>query len=196
MCPPRGRLADQVLKRHAVSLKSMFDVYSCSPDESKKLSRVMGVYEWNLLLKDVGVVDMTFSVRDAAAAFVQARMRVVDERASKLRVENLSLEDFFEALLRVATMKPLPNEQDVKEQGCEDAGQLVVRLRAQGATILDEFLAARAGVPPTDRQPPHRALDALCTVMVRVIEAATAGKDNMEVTPREAAAFKAMGGIA
>ena len=55
--------------------------------------------------------DNNVTLRDANWIFVLSRMRVVDEMGGKkaqLKLENLSLEDCFEALVRFACTKALP----------------------------------------------------------------------------------------
>lgn len=56
-------------------------------------------------------------MKDAVLAFVWSRHRVVDERlkASRIKMENLSLEDFYEALMRVAVVKALPTDDELTE---------------------------------------------------------------------------------
>ena len=57
-------------------------------------------------------------------------MRVLDEREpkAKAKMQQLSFEDFLEALVHAARLKTLPTEEQVFEAGCEDAGDFLVRL--------------------------------------------------------------------
>ena len=127
-------------------------------------------------MKDLKLVDQDFTVREIQLAFVLARMRVIDESvpASKTKLANLSQEDFYEALVRVASMKTLPTPAEAKAAGCADGGELYLKL-LENPKMLDEWLtSAREAAAQGERQPIHEALDALVHLVIRTIESATA----------------------
>lgn len=77
--------------------------------------------------------DNNVTLRDANWIFVLSRMRVVDEMGGKkaqLKLENLSIEDCFEALVRFACIKALPT---VRAHAFEDC--------AVAPTVLSAHLA-------------------------------------------------------
>ena len=61
---------------------------------------------------------------------------------TRKKVENLSFEDFLEALVRVATMKEFPTEEEIAVEGVGDAGSFVVKLKHQKR--FDDFLATHS----------------------------------------------------
>ena len=72
-------------------------------------------------------------VREASLAFMWSRLEVIDERTrqSRYRRYSLSLEDFFEALIRLAMMKALPTDMELVEAGCEDVSSFFAQLSKQ-----------------------------------------------------------------
>ena len=76
-------------------------------------------------------------------------MRVVDDTAkrSKAKLENLSVEDFYEALIHVSLMKAMPTDEEIADAGAEDAGDFLLRMRAENPAGID----VRNRSPP----PPH-----------------------------------------
>ena len=95
-------------------------------------------------------------------------------------------EGFCEALCRLAVLKALPTDAEIEEAGCQDAGHYMLELKRRDERAYTGFLHERAtrwGDEP--RQPSDRCLGHLITVVIRRIEAITAGKDNLDLTPAE-----------
>ena len=121
-------------------------------------------------------------------------MRVIDEGAkrSRQKVVNLSFEDFLEALVRCATMKSTPTEEDVSEAGYADAGEFVLELKA--AAKWDNFCDAHPQSWDTPlRQPIEKCVDALIVLVIRTIEQGTRGSDNLQLTVDEVKSFIGVG---
>jgi len=80
------------------------------------------------LLADSNLIDADFSRRDAALCFVWAQGIVTDEIARRRALLGLSFVDFFEALARVTTMKPLPTAHLVEASGARCASDFFAQL--------------------------------------------------------------------
>jgi hypothetical protein len=67
----------------------------------------------------------------AHLCFIWARMRVIDESkaSSRIKLVQMSFEDFLEALTLLATVKAIPTDGDVANARCHDGGELLLRLQ-------------------------------------------------------------------
>ena len=113
-----------------------------------------------------------FQQRDGTLIFVFSRLRVVDEESErgKRKLSTLSFEDFLEALVRVATMKALPTRAELALLGARDAGTFLIELRSN-PTGYAAFVKARVrGWDDPLRQPIHRCLEHLLSLIIRTIE--------------------------
>ena len=99
-------------------------------------------------------IDSAFTRRDAANCFVWVRMRVSEDGSVGMRRQAIHLwyEDFLEAIVRVATMKPLPTMQEIIFAGMNDCGEYIMDLKVEGgAQAYERFLAENPisrGDPP------------------------------------------------
>lgn len=68
---------------------------------------VLGLDDWQRLLRDCVFFDEAFQTREGTLCFVFSRLRAIDEESErgKKRIAHLSFEDFLEAIVRVSTMK-------------------------------------------------------------------------------------------
>ncbi len=101
---------DAVLLEHLPSLRALFRAATKLDgfdSADRQASSLLSFPEWTRFVKALELIDAEFTAREASLAFTWSRMRVVDEGAkkSKAKLESLSFEDFFEALVHVATMK-------------------------------------------------------------------------------------------
>lgn len=177
MCYTEG--TDSVLLARSASLRAVFDVYAKLDGSDMKrahLAKLMCAEEWLCMLRDLDWIDEEFTMREASLAFSWARMRVIDENAadSRAKLENLSFEDFLDALVRVATMKALPSEDELAEAGAPDAGLFLLdlRKRSEDKQAWLEAHARRWDEPLP--MPIERAVHHLCMLMIRTIQATTA----------------------
>ena len=130
---------DAVLVEFMPSIRALFAVAAATDNydvANKAASEVLSFQEWMRMMKVFDLIDQEFTVREASLAFLWSRMRVVDDTSkhSKLRLENLSLEDFYEALIHVALMKALPTDWEIEEAGMDDAGEFILRMRETNAS--------------------------------------------------------------
>ena len=123
------------------------------------------------MLSQLGLLGPFVSTRMAKLAFLWSRIRVCDDYgdASTLRLRHLTFEGFMEAIIRLATMVPLPVDVDIEEMGCADGGEYLCTLQVAGAQAFNAFVAARrqhwAAKP---RQAIWRCADHLISLMIRV----------------------------
>ena len=103
-------------------------------------------------------------------------MRVIDEQggiSSTLRLENLALEDWYEALCRLSVLKALPTDAEVVDAGAEDGGDFMLALRKRPSEY-EAWITRWNETHDADlikaTQPPHRCITHLVLLMVRTIE--------------------------
>lgn len=185
---------DAVLVEHKASLQNILAFFSDTEEEGKKLERrTMSLVEWLAMCKALKLLDNHFTLRDATCIFVVSRMRVVDELAgakSRLKRENLSIEDCYEAVIRLACMKALPSDKEVDEAGCCDGGDFLLKLRYEHAEDewLEAYYARRGSELDVMKpmQPAHRCVSQLLLLMIRTIESAGSGaKEDLQISRRE-----------
>ena len=85
----------------------------------------MGLDEWRKFVHDLRLADHILTPRLVTLVFVWSRMRVVDEAKRRVRLTNHHFEDFLESLVRVASIKPWPSAEQIRQVGC---GQLTLTL--------------------------------------------------------------------
>lgn len=193
---------DDVLLLHKESLQAVFEAYAAidgSDIKTRHLSKLMSSQEWISMLHSLMWIDDDFTHRDATLAFIWARMRVADEFAeeSKLKLQNLCYEDFLEALVRVATMKALPTDEEVEEASCADGGEMLLKLRKTHGEYVSWVAAHSRPFDAPLPQPAERAVHHLCLLLIRSIKSFTRGKgkfrDNLVLTKPEAALWQQKG---
>ena len=135
-------------------------------------------------------------------------MRVADEenKGSLLKLNNLSLEDFFEALCRVAVVKALPTEQEVMDQGTSDAGEFLLQMRQVLPGVYEDWVSewyrTHDGFPTKATQPVHLCVSGLIALIVRSIRVQAANNASVgtldgpeqKITKKEMRGFGVPGG--
>ena len=180
-------LATDVLARYESDLRKIF--IAINKGESGREAKLLSLDEWKGLLLGFGFsAKPDLSERDACMCFLSSRTCVVDAstRLGALKESSLPFEGFLEALCRLSVLKALPTDAEVDAAGCDDAGDYVLRLRerdeAAHARLVEERKGRWGELP---KQPVHRCVEHLITLMIRIIEAATPGKDNLRLTQQE-----------
>ena len=199
---------DDILTEHKASLRAIFEGYCNSSNPDAQLNALLSLEEWLALLTDTELIDGEFTQREAILAFVWSRHRVIDERikGSRVKLTNLSLEDFYEALMRVSTMKALPTDDELTEaflsgnfgeEEVPDAGVFILTTKQRAANdkkltlAYDQWLKDHANSwnsPP--RQKYHRCLAHLIELLVRTIDGRSMGEDDLLLTKREVIMYK------
>jgi hypothetical protein len=164
-----------VLEQFAYALKPVFEAYaygSGAVGDQTSDNKLLGLDEFKEFLGDFGAIDSQFCEREANECFVKARMRVAveSERRGRVKLLQLSFEDFLESLVRIASIKAFPTDTEVHEAGCIDGGQYLVQLAHAGGSALSDFLETH-DVPRSQPmiQPIHRAVEHLLTLVFRVM---------------------------
>jgi hypothetical protein len=127
-----------VFERHKGSLHAIFEAYAASGDDGSAAGRVNASYvsvaEFLDMMRDMRFIDNDFTTREATLAFVWSRMRVIDElkESTRKKVEQISFEDWLEVLVRVATMKEMPTDEEIAAEGLDDPGYWLLKLQAEG----------------------------------------------------------------
>ena len=165
-----------VLLKYAPSLKVVFERYALGSGNAGKATddkKLLGIEEFRDLVLDLLFVDSQFAEREAQYCFVTSRMRVIRESDTRGRAKLLQLtfEDFLEAVVRMASIKAMPLDKEVRVAGCIDAGEYLLRLQLSGRLkAIDDFLVSHdvpTGKPPI--QPIHRSVEHLVTLILRSI---------------------------
>ena len=176
---------DSVLRRHEAALKAIYQAYSSNTQETELLTkRLLDINEWRELLDDLEFIDRQFNEREARMCFVWSRMRVIREGDPKSRKKllQLSFEDFLEAIVRVATMKALPTDKDIKQAGCHDAGEFYLRMIVECPNRVAPFIESREPSFEMPLQRTHRAVDHLIAIMVRMLTSQSVGAHDLKVS--------------
>ena len=162
----------KVFDRLKRSLRMLFDLYADPPGVKTPEAHVLHFHDWMKMLKDLCFFDEAFQQRDGTLIFVFSRLRVVDEESErgKRKLSTLSFEDFLEALVRVATMKALPTRAELALLGARDAGTFLIELRSNPTTYAAFVKARVRGWDDPLRQPIHRCLEHLLSLIIRTIE--------------------------
>ena len=91
----------------------------------------------------------------------------------------------------MAVLKALPTDEEIEQSGCSHAGTHLQWLRDSDGDAYDQLIAERA--TPWGEEPVAQAVSRevahTLEIIVCNIEAETAGKDNLEVTPQEVTAW-------
>ena len=166
---------DVVLKQWDPSLRAIFNAYAYGDGTMDDIfsTEMMSYEEWCNFVLDMELYDaIDFTSREASLTFVWARLREIDERPTKAksRMMQLSFEEFLEALIRVASLKVIPLDDEVEEAGCEDAGELMSHLLDQPKAERDARLQAHlCDWDDPLVQPIFHLLEGLIQYLVRVV---------------------------
>lgn len=194
---------DDVLRRHEASLRVLYKVYAGGDDgkkgdDSAGLDRksLLGYDEWMKLCRDVQIFDAECPQRQGTLCFLWARMCVVgseDDDATRVKLIHLYFEDFLEALVRLATMKALPLDDEIEKAGFKDAGDFMINLQRY-PSVYQKFLADHAQHWDEEPlQPIGRCVEHLITLIIRTVEtggATSSGGEDMKLSEREVGAFR------
>ena len=107
-----------------------------------------------------------------------------------MRESNLTFEGFLEALCRISVLKALPTDEEITAAGAADAHEYLAQLKLNDEEGYKTLLRERRtawGVDPS--QPTWRCVAHLCAIIVRTMEEASAGADNLMLTEQEVAGW-------
>ena len=189
---------DATLGFHEQTLRNVFDVYADTTHASATAlasASLLGFDEYLTMCHHLEIIDHDFTMREATLCFLWSKLRVANESDAKERrkMTNLRFEDFLEAIVRIATMKCVPTDEEVEEGGFDDGGQMLLALRRVPA----HDRAFRASRPAEWnmplRQPIWRCVHHLISFFVHVIEEQVHGSGaggDLVLSRREVCTFK------
>ena len=165
----------EVLTSFEGNLRLLFKSYAKGDGaigDELRSTKLLDYEEWKEFVNDMELVDRDFTAREMALTFSWSRMRVIDPDIleSKIKLLQLSFEDFLEAIVRTASLKAIPDDEEVYDYECEDAGEFILKLRGGDPlgwkTFLDKKI--RPWGTPMD-QPIFRLVEGVCTLIFRTI---------------------------
>jgi hypothetical protein len=142
--PSRGTdtaAVTNVLKLHETTLRLLFFCL-CAGGAGPDTKRFLTLDAWLRFHKALGFIQTDLTLRDAVLCFSWARMRVTDGQKQRghLRETCLPLESFYEALVRVAVLKALPDTSEMASAGLTNCATYVLRLQEGDAADYACFL--------------------------------------------------------
>lgn len=185
-----------VLLKHEQSLRNIFIGVAGGGGRTGKGSELISLEEWTNFLHGLQFIGIDLTLRDAHFAFCWSRMGVINGRTDRgsLKESCLPFEGFLEAVCRVATMKALPTDEEIKAAKHKHAGAYLAAFEEADDVAYKDFLTERAtpwGDEPT-LQPVARCVDHLVAMIIHIMEVNVAGTDNLQLTEHEAVSwFKA-----
>ena len=119
-----------------------------------------------------------------------------------MKLENLCFEDFLDALTRVATMKALPTDEELEDEGAPDAGEFLLELRKLPDQKKSWLVDHARRWDEALNQPIERAVHHLIMLIVRTVQLVAAGKrgkkpplDRRDIAKQEVIRFRKDGGL-
>ena len=162
--------ADGALRKHEATLRFIYERATKLHGLSHKMIR----YEvWKEMCRHFELIDSDLSDRDVTLAFVWSRTRVVDEQSELGRVKlmNLSFEDFLEALCRCAPCKAWPTREEIEAAGTGTAARHLRWMRTEDVDSYEALMATRA-VPWGEMPKQHisTCIDNLCSLLIIAVQ--------------------------
>ena len=164
--------ADLALKSFEADLRLLFGAMDF------KGRSLIEVSDWRGFCRGSDLFAPDCSERDVMLAFSWSRMAVADEQTERGHFKELCLpfEGFMEALCRLAALKMLPTEQEMKDAGHTDAGSFFFNMRKTDEEGYKRLLLERApGWGAEPEQPMNVCITRLFEIIVFAIDMKTGG---------------------
>jgi len=120
------------LRKNEPALRYFFDYIATSGGSGTgQGGALISLKEWVYALRTFRIIDIDLNERDAIRCFSWSRMAVVDAQTMRghQKSNHLPFEGFLEALCRVASLKVMPTDGEMKAAECTSAGEFLHRLR-------------------------------------------------------------------
>jgi len=158
---------DLVLKKHKAMLQAIYSRYRLPPKGGGLRKKMLYMDGWAMLLEDAKLIDDNFTVLEARLCYLWARMKVIDEINEYDRYTAHTFVDFLEAIGRLADVKALPSQDELKEFGFENVYAWLV----EQATSPTEIIPRRPsmGIGAVATRPLSEKLDILLDCLFRGI---------------------------
>ena len=165
-----------VLDHHEETLKNIFNVYAhhgAGQADLNGKSDMLSCEEWYALVRDLGFVK-ELGYKAGYLTFARSRMLVIDETTRKSQIgqlTQLTYEGFAEAIVRLAVIKALPTDKEMKKSGFQYPGEYLGALLAQGVPFYDAWLdTARRKQQKGRSDPIWRRLDTFILLVVSIMQ--------------------------
>lgn len=194
MCKPSCVRADRqdvsdALAKHKVSLRRLFLGVSASDGRvagRKELAVLLNFDEWRLFFRECKLVGPDLTERDAKLVFTWARMAVVGESSllgqlkerGDIKEVNLPFEGFCECICRLAILKSLPTDAEIKAAETSDAGMYIRHLCEADEAAYGALITSRGEPWPGafhPRQSPGRCVDHMVMMIIRTVQGGAEG---------------------
>ena len=139
------RETSAMLSHHLPSLRSIFEIYAekgTGGPEPDGATDMMSAAQWFALMRDLGLAKEC-GVRQLHLIFAQSRMAVIDEartRAHQGQLTQLPFEGFCEAMVRLAMLKALPSDKEMKKNGFCFPGEYVGAILTRGMQMYEAWV--------------------------------------------------------
>lgn len=157
---------------------------------------LLSLDEWKSLLRHLECIASDLTDRDATLCFIKSRVCVVDISTERgdVRAATLPFEGFLEAIVHMAALKALPTDEQLRADGAADGGTWLLALKNDQPAEYEAFLKQGGCEWGTEQQlpadPPFpRRVSMIITYMLRYIEFATSGADDMKLSRKEVRGF-------
>ena len=104
---------DDLFRPHRRVLRLIFFKYKGKAAQNAGLDE-MDMPHFIKFVEDCNLIDTDYSFRDAKLAFTYSRMRVISDLMEHHKSTSISCVDFLEAIARIATIKPLPTDEELR----------------------------------------------------------------------------------
>ena len=104
---------DDLFRPHRRVLRLIFFKYKGKTAQNAGLDE-MDMPHFIKFVEDCNLIDTDYSFRDAKLAFTYSRMRVISDLMEHQKSTSISCVDFLEAIARIATIKPLPTDEELR----------------------------------------------------------------------------------
>lgn len=165
-----------VLAHHEKTLRSIYTVYSELGSGAVDLegsSGLMGVHEFHNFVHDIGIIR-EIGHRTIFAIFGLSRMLTFNEASSKdhnSTLTQLTYEGFLEAVVRLALVKALPSDRDMRKHGFQFPGEFLGAMLDTGGKAYEKWVdSARSRMRKGQGDPIWRRVDMLCLLFVGVMQ--------------------------
>jgi hypothetical protein len=165
-----------VLDHHKASLLNVFNVYAAygsGAADQFGVTDLLGVQEWSSFIRDIGMTK-ELTVRTVFVIFSHSRMATIDETSRKSQLGTLmqlSFEGFLEAIVRIAFIKALPTDKEMRRHGFEYPGEFFGALLEVGPAAYQAWLdAAHRKQRKGQADPIWRRVDMLVLLIVGIMQ--------------------------
>lgn len=162
-----------MLKHHDETLRSLFKIYAekgAGGPEADGVRDMMSTAQWMALMRDIGFTKEC-GVRQLYLVFAQSRMATIKESNLRGQINNLTYESFLEAIVRLAVLKALPTDKELKKNAFQYPGEYVGAILSRGLAVYEAWVVANRRAQLAGRSDPiFRRVDVLILLIISVMQ--------------------------